>query len=51
MINYYGYCPICGAEVISRERRPNGNDRCEKGHTIASVNTLTPKQWEDLNND
>ena len=27
----YGYCPKCGAKGKSRERRPNGNDHCEKG--------------------
>lgn len=25
------FCPLCGAPVVSRERRPNGNSRCEKG--------------------
>ena len=24
-----------------RERRPNGNDRCEKGHTYPSKNAIT----------
>lgn len=32
----YGFCPICGAKGISRERRPNGNDRCGNGHTYLS---------------
>lgn len=32
----YGRCPTCGAECISRERRPNGNDMCSRGHTYAS---------------
>ncbi len=27
----YGFCPICGADGIDRERRPNGNDRCSAG--------------------
>lgn len=33
---YYGFCPICGANGISRERRPNGNDRCSAGHEYPS---------------
>lgn len=32
----YGYCPICGAEGVLRERRMNGNDRCENGHIYPS---------------
>ena len=32
----YGYCPICGAEGIARERRLNGNDRCENAHSYPS---------------
>lgn len=32
----YGLCPKCGAPGSQRERRPNGNDRCEKGHTYPS---------------
>lgn len=31
-----GYCPICGKPGFSRERRPNGNDKCEAGHTYPS---------------
>jgi len=27
----YGYCPKCGAKGHERERRPNGDDICEKG--------------------
>jgi hypothetical protein len=42
----YGYCPICGGLGRSRERRPNGNDRCENGHSYASnlalPTTLSP---------
>ena len=34
----YGYCPICAAPGVSRERRPNGNDRCKNGHTYLSAN-------------
>lgn len=36
----YGFCPTCGAAGMSRERRPNGNDRCLKGHTYPSCNAL-----------
>ena len=32
----YGYCPRCGLPVESRERRPDGNDRCKGGHTYPS---------------
>lgn len=33
----YGYCPQCGAPGEMRERRPNGNDRCQRGHKYPSV--------------
>lgn len=32
----YGHCPTCGAPGITRERRPNGNDKCANGHTYPS---------------
>ena len=32
----YGKCPLCGAPGISRERQPNGNDKCSNGHTYPS---------------
>lgn len=32
----YGYCPICGAECLRRERRLNGNDTCKNGHVYPS---------------
>ena len=32
----YGTCPQCGSPGVSRERRPNGNDKCEKGHSYPS---------------
>jgi len=38
----YGLCPICGANGISRERRPNGNDRCENDHTYPSKDAIPP---------
>jgi hypothetical protein len=33
----YGFCPTCGAKGQTRERRPNGNDTCENGHTYPSL--------------
>ena len=49
----YGYCPQCGAIGLSRERRPNGNDKCANGHTYPSGKALSqpnePVRWaEDL---
>jgi hypothetical protein len=38
----YGYCPICGAEGVMRERRPNGYDKCAKGHTYPSSKATPP---------
>lgn len=32
----YGYCPDCGAAVVARERRPDGNDTCANGCTYPS---------------
>jgi hypothetical protein len=32
----FGYCPICGAEGVMREKQPNGYDKCAKGHTYPS---------------
>jgi hypothetical protein len=32
----YGNCPRCGSPGVARERRPNGNDKCSKGHTYPS---------------
>lgn len=39
----YGYCPACGAVGKSRERRPNGFDRCENGCKYRSDEALTPE--------
>jgi hypothetical protein len=39
--NSYGYCPVCGARGILRERRPNGDDTCDNGHTYPSKDALT----------
>lgn len=36
----YGYCPMCGARGRYRERRPNGNTTCEKGHRYPSRDSL-----------
>lgn len=50
----YGYCPTCGGLGLSRERRPNGNDRCENGHeypsrsSVTSTLTFSPAESEDL---
>ncbi len=32
----YGFCPMCGAKGIERERCLNGNDHCEQGHVYPS---------------
>jgi hypothetical protein len=37
----YGYCPKCGAKGISREKRINGNDRCENDCSYPSATALT----------
>lgn len=34
------HCPACGAPMKTRERRPNGNDTCEGGHTYPSANSV-----------
>ena len=50
----YGFCPICGGLGRSRERRVNGDDRCENGHTypssksVASTLTPVPSEAEQL---
>lgn len=31
-----GFCPTCGRAEKSRERRPNGDSKCAKGHTFPS---------------
>ena len=40
MNNVYGYCPRCGELGMSRERRLNGNDRCENGHSYPSSTSV-----------
>ena len=36
----YGYCPLCQTPGVYRERRPNGNDRCGRGHEYPSIASL-----------
>ncbi len=36
----YGYCPRCGGVGVNRERRLNGNDRCENGHQYPSAHAM-----------
>lgn len=31
-VSSYGHCPKCGEPGVKREKRPNGNDTCKKGH-------------------
>lgn len=31
-----GLCPLCDSDVVSTERRPNGNDKCVNGHVYPS---------------
>lgn len=38
----YGYCPRCGEKGSQRERRPNGNDLCVKGHSYPSKEAVKP---------
>lgn len=46
-MSIYGYCPKCGAPSVSRERRPDGNDECENGHTYPSKDAVVKIQRED----
>lgn len=39
----YGFCPHCGEPGQSRERRPNGNDRCPNGH-VYPASAATPRK-------
>lgn len=44
----YGYCPICAMNYtatkgIMRERRIDGNDKCELSHTYPSKNALNQR--------
>lgn len=43
----YGYCPLCGAPGVSRERRPAGNDTCGNGHTYPSrMSLVAPEDFD-----
>lgn len=39
----FGYCPKCNGRGITRERRLDGNDRCENGHVYPSRDALVSK--------
>lgn len=39
-MSVYGFCPQCGAPGKMRERRPNGDDVCERGHKYPSRTAL-----------
>jgi hypothetical protein len=39
-LRHYGTCPHCGAWVVNRERRLDGNDTCENGHVFPSKATI-----------
>jgi hypothetical protein len=41
-MNALGQCPKCGADGKIREKRPNGNDKCENGHTYPSRDAVFP---------
>jgi hypothetical protein len=50
-VGVYGHCPVCGAKGVTRERRPDGDDRCANGHTYKSIHATTPsaqRQWVGL---
>jgi hypothetical protein len=49
----YGYCPECEAKGVMRERRPDGNDKCAKGHTYPSSKATTAPQrtWVGLTDE
>jgi hypothetical protein len=53
-VDFYGYCPICNAKGLSRERHPNGSDVCTNGHIYESKYALTtPPQrtWVGLTDE
>lgn len=41
----YGFCPRCNAPGVSRERRPDGNDTCARGHTYKSTEARAVPYW------
>ena len=40
MTDGHGWCPRCGARIIQRERRMNGNDTCANGCRFPSKEAL-----------
>lgn len=38
--NPYGWCPHCGSPCKERERRPNGNDKCQIDHVYPSKSAI-----------
>lgn len=40
-MSVYGYCPKCGSQGIDRERRIDGNDKCQNGHTYPSKTSVS----------
>jgi len=46
-----GYCPVCGAIGVKREKRPDGNDVCANGHTYPSRSALPEPLPDDEDED
>ncbi len=44
MNSVYGYCPKCGGKGVTRERRIDGNDTCERGCVYPSCESLMKPQ-------
>ena len=44
----YGYCPKCGAEGVTRERRLDGNDMCFNGHTYPSKDAVSQEKKNEV---
>lgn len=44
----YGFCPVCHAPGKSRERRPDGNDTCERGHTYQSILSIATTVVDEI---
>jgi len=42
IMSVYGKCPRCGSDGVSRERRPNGNDRCKNSCVYPSREAVFP---------
>jgi hypothetical protein len=43
----YGYCPTCGAKGVERERRSDGNDKCENGHVYPAKSAVQSRTMTD----